>query len=218
MLASRNYVPQNRHRSPSPPPQYDQFGKRTNTREQRYKIKLEQERLALIERALAADPTYRPPADYAMQKKQHKPTEKVYFPVKEFPEIKFFGLVVGPRGSTLKKLEAESGAKVKICGRGSVKEGKLRPGETPVSDNEEMHCVVTADTYEKVARCVVLINEIITTAASTPEHLNTMKRDQLRELARLHGTFRDDESQHCQNCGEAGLVFFFLLFSLGPWG
>lgn len=41
-------------------------------------------------------------------------------------------------------------------------------------------------------------------AASTPESANTHKRNQLRELAQLNGTLRDDENQACQNCGTLG--------------
>lgn len=41
-------------------------------------------------------------------------------------------------------------------------------------------------------------------AASTPEGENDHKRNQLRELASLNGTLRDDENQLCQNCGEKG--------------
>ena len=37
-------------------------------------------------------------------------------------------------------------------------------------------------------------------AASIPEGQNELKRNQLRELATLNGTLRDDENQACQNC------------------
>lgn len=37
-------------------------------------------------------------------------------------------------------------------------------------------------------------------AASIPEGQNALKRNQLRELAALNGTLRDDENQACQNC------------------
>lgn len=39
-----------------------------------------------------------------------------------------------------------------------------------------------------------------TKAASIPEGQNELKRNQLRELAALNGTLRDDENQACQNC------------------
>ncbi|KAI5865430.1 hypothetical protein GGS23DRAFT_426399 [Durotheca rogersii] len=41
-------------------------------------------------------------------------------------------------------------------------------------------------------------------AASIPEGQNELKRNQLRELATLNGTLRDDENQACQNCGQIG--------------
>jgi len=61
-----------------------------------------------------------------------------------------------------------------------------------------------ADTEEKVNKAKKLINTIIETAASIPEGQNELKRNQLRELAALNGTLRDDENQACQNCGEIG--------------
>lgn len=45
---------------------------------------------------------------------------------------------------------------------------------------------------------------LIFQAASIPEGQNELKRNQLRELAALNGTLRDDENQACQNCGEIG--------------
>ena len=45
---------------------------------------------------------------------------------------------------------------------------------------------------------------LILQAASIPEGQNELKRNQLRELAALNGTLRDDENQACQNCGEIG--------------
>ncbi|KAJ7737153.1 hypothetical protein DFH07DRAFT_95842 [Mycena maculata] len=129
------------------------------------------------------------------------PPSRVYIPAKEFPEINFFGLLVGPRGNSLKKMERESGAKISIRGRGSVKEGKTQFADDA---EEDLHCFVTADSQDKVAACVKLINEVITMAASTPESQNDHKRNQLRELAILTGTLRDDENQLCKNCGAAG--------------
>ncbi len=200
-LRSGDFIPPDRERSPSPPPTYDAQGRRTNTREVRYRKKLEDERMALVDRQLKLDPNYRAPSDYHAIKRNQRPTEKVYLPVREFPEIKFFGLLVGPRGNTLKTMERESGAKISIRGRGSVKDGKGKGGD---EDEEEMHCVVTADDEAAVKKCIKLINQVIETAASTPEGENDHKRNQLRELAALNGTLRDDENQLCKNCGNKG--------------
>ncbi|GJJ08270.1 hypothetical protein Clacol_002480 [Clathrus columnatus] len=203
-LRLNDYIPPEKERSPSPPPTYDAQGRRTNIREVRYRKKLEDERVRLVERALKTDPNFRPPIEYQQQKRSQRPQEKVYIPVKEFPEINFFGLLVGPRGNSLKKMERESGAKISIRGKGSIKEGKARADAYAEDSEEDLHCLVMAESEEKVAACVAMINRVIETAASTPEGQNDHKRNQLRELAALNGTLRDDENQICQNCGGVG--------------
>lgn len=153
-------------RSPSPPPTYDAQGRRTNTRDIRYRRKLENERISLVERAMKNDPNFQAPAEYHQQKRSHRPQDKVYIPVKEFPEINFFGLLVGPRGNSLKKMERESGAKISIRGKGSVKEGKGRPDAFADDAEEDLHCLIMADTQDKVASCVALINRVIETVSN----------------------------------------------------
>lgn len=74
------------YRSPSPAPQYDNMGRRVNTREYRYRKKLEDERHKLIERAMQIIPSYHPPSDY---RRPTKTQEKVYVPVNDYPEINF---------------------------------------------------------------------------------------------------------------------------------
>jgi hypothetical protein len=73
-------------RSPSPPPQYDNHGRRINTREYRYRKRLEEERHKLIEKAMKTIPNYHPPQDY---RRPTKTQEKVYVPVNDYPEINF---------------------------------------------------------------------------------------------------------------------------------
>lgn len=73
-------------RSPSPPPQYDNHGRRVNTREYRYRKRLEDERHKLIEKAIKTIPNYHPPQDY---RRPTKTQEKVYVPVNDYPEINF---------------------------------------------------------------------------------------------------------------------------------
>lgn len=74
------------HRSPSPPPQYDNHGRRINTREYRYRKRLEDERHKLIEKAMKTIPNYHAPQDY---RRPTKTQEKVYVPVNDYPEINF---------------------------------------------------------------------------------------------------------------------------------
>ncbi len=52
------------------------------------------------------------------------PTTHAHPSIDEHPQINFMGLLIGPRGATLKKIESAYGAKVMIRGKGSLKEGK----------------------------------------------------------------------------------------------
>ena len=77
------------------------------------------------------------------------------------------GLLIGPRGNTLKKMETESGAKIAIRGKGSVKEGKGRSDAAHTSNQEEdLHCLIMADTEDKVNKAKKLIHNIIETVGS----------------------------------------------------
>lgn len=186
-LRTGDFIPPPSQRSPSPPPQYDAYGRRSNTVEDRYRKKLEDERIRLIDRAMKADPNFRPPMDIAIGSRRGfgRPQDKVYIPVKEFPEINFFGLLVGPRGNSLKNMERQSGAKISIRGKGSVKEGKGRdgPGRGPPGgfagdEDDELHCLIMADDEYKVKACVALINKVIETVGlphHTREHTLTTR-------------------------------------------
>ncbi|KAH3668689.1 hypothetical protein OGAPHI_002443 [Ogataea philodendri] len=203
MIQRDSFVPPTRTRSPSPPPVYDASGKRTNTREQRYRKRFETERGRLIEIALRNVPDYRPPPDY---RKPSKTSEKLYIPSREHPEINFIGLLMGPRGNTLKRIQEKSGAKIGIRGRGSVKEGRnsalVRTDQNNMDD--DLHCLITADTEDKIQKAMKLCGEIIKNAISAPEGQNEHKRDQLKQLAILNGTLRVSEEKVCLNCGEKG--------------
>ncbi|KAI9321931.1 hypothetical protein DFJ73DRAFT_634855, partial [Zopfochytrium polystomum] len=195
-------LPPGERRSVSPEPVYGGDGKRINTREYRYRKKLEEERHKLVEDAMRRFPGFVPPVDY---KKPTKLQDKLYIPAKDYPDINFIGLLIGPRGNTLKKMEADSGAKISIRGKGSIKDGKSRAdGQLAPGEEEELHCLITADSEEKIKAAMKMIDKIIETAATVPEGQNELKRMQLRELASLNGTLRDDENQICQNCGATG--------------
>lgn len=119
-------------RSPSPEPIYGTDGKRLNTREYRMRRKLEEERHAMIQKMVSLNPEFKPPVDYKYLKNSFKKfsllnklfyfekkiisifylknprppmtrvSDKVMIPQEEHPEINFVGLLIGPRGNTLK--------------------------------------------------------------------------------------------------------------------
>ena len=85
-MVLHNRLTECNRRSPSPAPQYDNLGRRVNTREFRYRKRLEEERHKLIEKAMKTIPNYHPPQDY---RRPTKTQEKVYVPVNDYPEINF---------------------------------------------------------------------------------------------------------------------------------
>lgn len=180
---------QNFKRDPSPPPQYDLNGNRTNTRERRIRELLEKERDVLVELAVTTIKNYDPPVDY---RRPEKTSEKLYIPAKDYPDINFVGLLIGPRGNTLRQLSEKSGAKLEIRGKGSVKDGKSitdARGGAPAED--DLHVLISADKGSKIQKAIQLTNEVMETAILSPEGQNDLKRGQLRELAVLNGTLRE---------------------------
>ncbi|TVU14001.1 hypothetical protein EJB05_37442, partial [Eragrostis curvula] len=185
-------------RSPSPEPVYDNLGIRINTREYRARERLNRERQEIISQLIRRNPAFKPPADYRPPKLQ----KKLYIPMKEYPGYNFIGLIIGPRGNTQKRMEKETGAKIVIRGKGSVKEGKLlqkRDLKPDPSENEDLHVLVEAETQEALDAAAGMVEKLLT---PVDEVLNEHKRQQLRELAALNGTIRDDE--FCRTCGEPG--------------
>ena len=183
-----------RPREPSPDPEYDTAGRRTNTRVQRHRRALEMERHRLIEDISAVIPSYKAPHDY------RRPTrfaERLYIPQTDFPGINFIGQILGPRGSSLKEIQKASGAVISIRGKGSVKEGRGR-ATTRASDDAPLHVVVMADTQLKAENGKKRVQKVIDDAVTTPEWQNEHKKTQLRDLAKINGTFRDDEGRHHQ--------------------
>lgn len=105
-------IGEEQERSPSPEPIYNSDGKRLNTREFRVRKKLEDERHQLITQMIQLNPLYKAPADY--KPPQTKLSDKVLIPQEEYPDINFVGLLIGPRGNTLKAMEKDTGAKIII--------------------------------------------------------------------------------------------------------
>ncbi|NWR40375.1 SF01 factor, partial [Tachuris rubrigastra] len=155
------------------------------------------------------------------------------------------------RGNTLKNIEKECNAKIMIRGKGSVKEGKVgrKDGQMLPGEDEPLHALVTANTMENVKKaveqvfgcpgraggqplavqtsldtpCATQIRNILKQGIETPEDQNDLRKMQLRELARLNGTLREDDNRIlrpwqstetrsitnttvCTKCGGAGHI------------
>uniref|UniRef100_A0A2K5Q8I4 Splicing factor 1 n=1 Tax=Cebus imitator TaxID=2715852 RepID=A0A2K5Q8I4_CEBIM len=203
-------------RSPSPEPICNSEGKRLNTREFRTHKTLEEERHNLITEMVALNPDFKPPADY-------KPTatrvsDKVMIPQDEYPEINFVGLLIGPRGNTLKNIEKECSAKIMIRGKGSVKEEKVGRKDSQMlpGEDEPLHAL-------NIKKAVEQVRNILKQGIETPEDQNDLRKMQLPELACLNGTLLEGDNRIlrpwqisetcsitnttvCTKCGGAGHI------------
>ena len=189
-------------RSPSPPPKYNRFGVKVNTREARMKDKLLRERDELIdwlmENTRGTSAPFQPPPDWRPRKKERK----LYVPEDEYPGYNFIGLILGPRGNTQKRMERETNTRIMLRGKGSVKPGAHRDHKTDYKEDEPLHVVILGDRWEDVDAAAEMVSHIL---RPIDEEENVHKRMQLRELASINGTFVDTFGA-CRFCGVQGHV------------
>lgn len=178
-------------RSPSPEPVYNNLGIRVNTREVRFRTKLNQERQHIIAKLIKNNPVSETPA-------VNKPTKlfkKLYIPVKEYPTYNFVGLILGPRGNTHKRMEKETGAKILLRGKGSGR----TPHKADPTDDEDLHVKIEAGDRKSLDAAVVMVEKLL---VPQNDQTNDHKLAQLQELAKLKGTYRDEN--FCMLCKEEG--------------
>ncbi len=120
----------------------------------------------------------------------------MFIPQDDYPEINFVGLLIGPRGTTLKLLEKDTNAKIIIRGRGSIKEGKIgnKNGQPLPGEDELLHAFITGTSHDIVQHACTKVREIVDKAIAQPGGENELRREQLRELALLNGTLRENDS------------------------
>ena len=175
---------------------YGADGKRKNTRAVRWRERLTAERQDVLESLMNLNPATRQSGLF-----KRKRSKKIRIPVEEHPQYNFIGLIIGPRGKTQKELEAKTGCKIAIRGRGSVKEGARgrKDGRAMEGDNDPLHVVITGDDQRSVDAAADMIEQMLVVI---DDEKNVHKQQQLRELALLNGTLKEEE--FCQICAEKG--------------
>ncbi|KAE9555247.1 hypothetical protein FO519_001498 [Halicephalobus sp. NKZ332] len=130
--------------------------------------------------------------------------EKVFIPVKEYPEYNFVGRILGPRGLTSRQLEQETGCKIMVRGKGSMRDKKKEEANRGKPNwehlNEELHVLIQCEDSNnrvdiKIARAVDEVKKLL---IPSPEGEDELKKKQLMELAIINGTFRQG-SQNAAN-------------------
>ncbi|KAL3812002.1 hypothetical protein ACHAXA_009620 [Cyclostephanos tholiformis] len=184
-------------RSPSPPPVYGPDGTRKNTRANRWREKYTEERTVCLESIMDLIPSMRPPGFISKRKR----SRRIHIPVEEFPTYNFIGLIIGPRGKTQKDMENKTGCKIAIRGKGSIKEGAKgrRNGVAMEGDDEPLHVLITGDDPAAIDAAAEMVESMLVVI---DDEKNVHKQNQLRELALLNGTLKDED--WCHVCGEKG--------------
>lgn len=147
--------------------------------------------------------TYLDPTTARLPKQTGASTKKrlkLPIPADKYPEYNFVGRLLGPRGATLKAMEKDTGCKIMIRGKGSIrkdKEGDVRgkPGYEHVF-SEPLHVVIEAEMEENAAMRALLRakEEIELLLVHVPEDRDQLKKQQLRDLAIMNGTLRSTSS------------------------
>jgi splicing factor 1 len=206
---------------------YGPDGKRQNTRAVRWRERYTNERQDLLEAMMRLQGGSHRQSSQLLVRKRVK---KIPIPLDKHPNYNFIGLIIGPRGKTQKELEAKTGCKIAIRGRGSVKEGARgrRDGRVMEGDNDPLHVVISGENQrgKSTQNQLLLMQTLYCAKKSNPnrashcaavdaasdmieqmlividDEKNVHKQQQLRELALLNGTLKDEE--FCDICGEKG--------------
>uniref|UniRef100_A0A7N0U238 K Homology domain-containing protein n=1 Tax=Kalanchoe fedtschenkoi TaxID=63787 RepID=A0A7N0U238_KALFE len=129
-----------------------------------------------------------------------KQTIRVDIPVDLYPNFNFVGRLLGPRGNSLKRVEATTECRVLIRGRGSIKDPakeeivRGKPGYEHL--NEPLHILIEAELPVEIidARLIQARDILEDLLKPVDESQDVYKKQQLRELALINGTLRDEGS------------------------
>ncbi|XP_036403229.1 KH domain-containing, RNA-binding, signal transduction-associated protein 2 isoform X2 [Megalops cyprinoides] len=131
--------------------------------------------------------------------KNIKLSERVLIPVQQYPKFNFVGKLLGPRGNSMKRLQEETGAKMSILGKGSMrdkgKEEELRKsGEAKYAHlSNDLHVLIEVfappgEAYSRMSHALEEIKKFL-----VPDYNDEIRQEQLRELSYLNGS--DDTSR-----------------------
>ncbi|CAL9133793.1 unnamed protein product [Musa textilis] len=127
-----------------------------------------------------------------------KKTIRVDIPIDKFPTFNFVGRLLGPRGNSLKRVEANTDCRILIRGRGSIKDPakeemmRGKPGYEHL--NEPLHILVEAELPAEIVDTRLMQAREILEDLLKPveESQDFFKKQQLRELAMINGTLREE--------------------------
>ncbi|KAM7029256.1 KH domain-containing, RNA-binding, signal transduction-associated protein 1 [Acridotheres tristis] len=151
---------------------------------------------AEIEKIQKGEPTKKDEEENYLDLFSHKNMklkERVLIPVKQYPKFNFVGKILGPQGNTIKRLQEETGAKISVLGKGSmrdkVKEEELRKGGDPkyAHLNMELHVFIEVfgppcEAYALMAHAMEEVKKFL-----VPDMMDDICQEQFLELSYLNG-------------------------------
>ncbi|XP_063040654.1 KH domain-containing, RNA-binding, signal transduction-associated protein 1a isoform X1 [Engraulis encrasicolus] len=122
--------------------------------------------------------------------------ERVLIPVKQYPRFNFVGKILGPQGSTIKRLQEDTGAKISVLGRGSMrdknKEEELRKGGEPKYAHLAMDLHVFVEVFapipEAYLRMAHAMEEVKKFLVPAFENQEEMHQEQYMDMGYLNGS------------------------------
>ncbi|XP_075051308.1 KH domain-containing, RNA-binding, signal transduction-associated protein 1 isoform X1 [Mixophyes fleayi] len=125
--------------------------------------------------------------------KNMKLKERILIPVKLYPKFNFVGKILGPQGNTIKRLQEETGAKISVLGKGSMrdkaKEEELRKGGDPKYShlNMDLHVFIEVfgppcEAYTRMAHAMEEVKKFL-----VPDMMDDICQEQFLELSYLNG-------------------------------
>ncbi|XP_029031242.1 KH domain-containing, RNA-binding, signal transduction-associated protein 2 isoform X2 [Betta splendens] len=136
--------------------------------------------------------------------KNIKLSERVLIPVQQYPKFNFVGKLLGPRGNSMKRLQEETGVKMSILGKGSMrdkdKEEELRKsGEAKYAHlSNDLHVLIEVfappgEAYSRMSHALEEIKKFL-----VPDYNDEIRQEQLRELSLLNGSDESSRGRSAQ--------------------
>jgi len=125
--------------------------------------------------------------------KNIKLKERVLIPVKQYPKFNFVGKILGPQGNTIKRLQEETGAKISVLGKGSMrdkaKEEGLRKGGEPKYAHLSMELHVFIEVFAPVPEAYLRMAHAMEEVKKFlfPDMMDDICQEQFMEMSYLNG-------------------------------
>ena len=122
--------------------------------------------------------------------------KEVFLPASDDSQNNVQGLLIGPRGSTLRKLQKRTNTHIQIRGQGSQRARREANGPQP-GDNKPLHAFIQADSERDLERAERVILKLV----SDPKLTVQFRQQQIKALEKYNGTDNGGEEMRCMHCG-----------------